>query len=101
MSNPFEIKITAVLQDEFKCEGDGEANCWCPSQEKIAHAAERVAAELPRFGEIREAYEFYLLDNDKSMAAQIFAQQLGEILGCQSSEDGSVSQETAKKLRPA
>jgi hypothetical protein len=49
-----------------------------------AHVAERVAAELPRFGEIREAYEFYQLDSDKAMAAQIFAQQVGEILEAES-----------------
>jgi hypothetical protein len=55
-----------------------------PNLEWPLHAAERVEAELPRFGEIREAYEFYQLDSDKAMAAQIFAQQVGEILKAES-----------------
>jgi hypothetical protein len=58
--------------------------CCRDATDHDAHVAERVVAELPRFGEIREAYEFYQLDSDKAMAAQIFAQQVGEILEAES-----------------
>jgi hypothetical protein len=77
-------RITAVLTGFHVDPSQSVCGCYELTPEDAAGVAERVAAELPRFGEIREAYEFYQLDSDKAMAAQIFAQQVGEILEAES-----------------
>jgi hypothetical protein len=82
------LKCACGGREHYRCVCYTHEECECgvitPYDTHAAHVAERVAAELPRFGEIREAYEFYQLDSDKAMAAQIFAQQVGEILEAES-----------------
>jgi hypothetical protein len=46
-----------------------------------------AAAVTDVVAQVREAYEFYQLDSDKAMAAQIFVQQVGQILETENGEN--------------